>query len=864
MRPGLGRRLSALWGYRAKVPSLIIAISLATAAAISVTVAVVAKQWLKEDLHHHAGTVSQSLARTLLVHLARDDVWEAFEAVRAVVSVEPDLDVVVLDRERKVFVSSAPDRLPVGSVAAALSAPLRLAEGTSAQGPAVIDADSDGVPFTVASVPLVSADGERIGVLLMGFSQAAFAARYADAVSTVASISLGFAAVLLPLGWWLGHRLASPVARATDALYRLAEDAAAKSELGTAATPADALSSPPQPTGELQRLEHAVSELEQQLHEREQLRERFRALTELAAVGIGSADADGRMVYVNERAAAIIGLTAAQCLAEGWTRTLHPRDRDRVTSSWRAAAAAGASYHDEFCFQHPGGPELHVIAESSPLAEDHPRTGRVVTIVDVTALKEVEQHRLARAAAEQASKAKSEFLAHMSHELRTPLNAILGYAQLLQRDSTVGPQQRAALRTIHDSGEHLLGLIDELLDLARIEAGKAIMVPSAVNLPRLMAAITDIMRMKAEQKALDFRCDMPAGLPDAVMVDEKRLRQALLNLLGNAVKFTRRGAVTLQVSALERAPDRIALRFAVEDTGAGIAADEIERIFLAFEQAGSPTDRAAGTGLGLAISRQLVRLMGGELKVRSQLGSGSLFWFDLTLDIALALAQSEPVRKGNITGYLGPRRKVLIVDDVEANRAIVVDMLASLGFDTSEARDGHAAVALALSDLPDLVLMDSVMPGLDGLGATQRLRQSPATRDVPVIVMSASTSDADKQKALHTGANAFVAKPLFLDLLLQEIARLLDLTWIFAPTDPDEAVEPDADAPLVVPPQNEIEVLYRLAKVGNMRDIRERAAHVATLGAQYRPFAERLRRLADGCQSRAILQLVSQGRADMP
>jgi CheY-like chemotaxis protein/anti-sigma regulatory factor (Ser/Thr protein kinase) len=378
-----------------------------------------------------------------------------------------------------------------------------------------------------------------------------------------------------------------------------------------------------------------------------------------------------------------------------------------------------------------------------------------------------------------------------------------------------------------------------------------------------MTSIADIIRVKAEQKALDFKCDIPAGLPDAVMVDEKRLRQALLNLLGNAVKFTRRGAVTLQLSVLERDIEDIVVRFAVEDTGTGIAAGEIERIFLAFEQAGSPADQAAGTGLGLPISRQLVQLMGSELKVRSQLGSGSLFWFDLDLDIALALEPSVPVRQAGIAGYLGSRRKVLIVDDVEANRAIAVGMLASLGFETSEASDGNAAVAQALADPPDLVLMDSVMPGLDGLGATLRLRQAPRTRDVPVIVMSASTSHADKHKALDTGANAFLAKPLAFDLLLQEIARLLDLTWVLAPSDPHEPVEQDADAPLVVPPANEIEVLYRLAKVGNMRDIRERAAPVATLGAEYRPFAERLRRLADGCQSRAILQLVSQGRPDM-
>jgi len=841
---------------------LIIAISLATAVAISATIAVVAKHWLKEDLHLHASAVSQSLARSLLVHLTREDVWEAFEAVRAVVSVEPNVDAVVLNRDRQVFVSSDPARFSVGSAVTTLSAPLRQAESASSQGVVVTDATSDGKSFTVANVPLVSADGEAIGTLLTSFSQAAFAARYADTVSTVVLISMAFAAVLLPLGWWLGHRLASPVARATDALYRLAEDAAAKSGHDTPVPATNAESKALQPSGELERLEHAVRELELQLHEKEQLREHFRALTELAAVGIGSADAAGRITYVNERAAAIIGLSAEQCLGEGWTRTLHPRDRHRVVNGWRAAAAAGTLVREEFCFQHPDGREVHVIAESSPLAGDDPPAGRVATIVDVTVLKEIEQHKLARAAAEQANEAKSEFLAHMSHELRTPLNAILGYAQILQRDSVFEERQLSALRTIHHSGEHLLGLIDELLDLARIEAGKIVIAPTAVNLLHFMAVIAEIMCVKAEQKALDCNCDLPQDLPDAVMVDEKRLRQTLLNLLGNAVKFTRHGAVTLRVSPLARSADRVTLRFAVEDTGCGIAADALGRIFLAFEQAGSPADRAGGTGLGLAISRQLVRLMGGELQVHSQVGSGSLFWFDLDLGVVPARERPAPVRHESITGYAGPRRKLLIVDDVADNRAVAVGMLASLGFDTVEAEDGTAALEKALADPPDLVLIDSVMPGVDGLSAMQRLRQAPGTRHVPIVVMSASTSEADKQTALAIGADAFVAKPLAFDLLLQEIALLLDVRWTVAPVDPHAPVSHGADGPLVIPPPNELEVLFHLAKVGNMRDIRERAEHVATLGAEYRPFAERLRRLADGCQSRAILEMVSQGRAD--
>lgn len=277
------------WGYRAKVPLLIIAISLTTALAISVTIAVSARHWLKEDLHDHATAVSQSLARGLVVHIARDDVWEAFEAVRAVASVEGGAqrcDVVALDSSRRVFVSSEPSRFGIGAGVATLSEPLQQAAALtpSTSAAAVADTRSGRESFSVVNLPLVSADGEVIGALLMSYSHAVFAARYADTVSTVALISLGFAALLLPVGWWLGHRLASPVARATETLYRLAEDAAAKSTAYAAATSASTLPRA-QPGSELERLEHSVAQLQQQLREKEQLQQQFVAADRLAAIG---------------------------------------------------------------------------------------------------------------------------------------------------------------------------------------------------------------------------------------------------------------------------------------------------------------------------------------------------------------------------------------------------------------------------------------------------------------------------------------------------------------------------------------------------------------------------------------------------
>jgi two-component system NtrC family sensor kinase len=283
------RRVAGGWGYRIKVPLLIIAISLTTALAISVTIAVSARHWLKEDLRDHAAAVSQSLARGLVLHIARDDIWEAFEAVRAVASVESGAqrsDVVVLDRNHRVFVSSEPSRFAVGSSVSTLSEPLKQAAALTswAPGAMVADSQSGNQWFSVVNSPLVSGDGEAIGTLLMSYPHAVFAARYADTVSTVALISLTFAVVLLPLGWWLGHRLASPVARATDALHRLAHEAAMGSTAYRAGTTSPTpLASPP--GSELERLEHSVAELQLQLREKEQLQDQFVAADRLAAIG---------------------------------------------------------------------------------------------------------------------------------------------------------------------------------------------------------------------------------------------------------------------------------------------------------------------------------------------------------------------------------------------------------------------------------------------------------------------------------------------------------------------------------------------------------------------------------------------------
>ncbi|KAE8756041.1 response regulator [Paraburkholderia madseniana] len=468
---------------------------------------------------------------------------------------------------------------------------------------------------------------------------------------------------------------------------------------------------------------------------------------------------------------------------------------------------------------------------------------------------------VAKEHADAANQAKSDFLAHMSHELRTPLNGILGYAQILKRDKRLDQRQVDGVTVIQRSSEHLLAIINDILDMAKIEAGRAELNLSDISLDRFIYFIAETIRVKATEKGLAFACEMAPDLPAGVRVDEKRLRQVLLNLLSNAIKFTEEGSVCLRVGYLP--PAR--LRFEVQDTGIGIDEARLEAIFQPFEQVGDARHRVGGTGLGLAISRQLVRLMGGEFRVESRRGAGSAFSFELNVPVVAPQAVVVP-SEWAVSGYKGPRKTILVVDDVAANRAVAVDMLGQLGFDVVEAVNGFEALEKAKALRPALILMDVLMPGMDGLEATRRFREMPEFGDLPIVAVSAGASGSDAAKSLAAGANAFLSKPVDLSRLLSQVAALLNIEWsdevpqtqaAGAGRTAVRAADPSVGS-LIVPPPGEIEALHHLARLGDMRAIVQHATHLTELDERYRPFADHLCQLAKDYRSKAILSFVEQ------
>lgn len=476
----------------------------------------------------------------------------------------------------------------------------------------------------------------------------------------------------------------------------------------------------------------------------------------------------------------------------------------------------------------------------------------------------------ARVAAETANRAKSEFLANMSHELRTPLNAILGFAQLMTRDPSLTPEQQENLEIIGRSGEHLLGLINDVLELSKIEAGRVALQEESLDLHRLLDGLEEMFHLRATEKGLMLILDRAPDVPQYIRTDEGKLRQVLMNILGNAVKFTREGGVTLRVGCsdlsgrfnYEASPQekqkslrerRPRLLFEVEDTGPGIAPEELDAVFDPFKQTKSGQMSQEGTGLGMPISRQFVRLMGGDLTVRSELGVGTLFKFGVQIKLADAVDVPTSQPKQRVIGLEPDQRaadgdpyRLLVVEDREANRKLLVKLLEPMGFEMREAINGQQGIETWERWKPHLIWMDMRMPVMDGYEATQHIKATTQGQATVVVALTASAFERDRAMILSGGCDDFVRKPFREEEIFDMLTKHLDVRFVYdvqdaqpagAGAQPEDAVLPaDSLTPeaLMSLPADWVEDLHQAAIqldadviLGLLDQIREQNASLA-------------------------------------
>ncbi|MBD2450977.1 CHASE2 domain-containing protein [Nostoc sp. FACHB-152] len=483
----------------------------------------------------------------------------------------------------------------------------------------------------------------------------------------------------------------------------------------------------------------------------------------------------------------------------------------------------------------------------------------------------------AKQAADAANQAKSEFLANMSHELRTPLNGILGFAQVLERSPNLKEKDLEGVSIIFQCGTHLLMLINDILDLSKIEARKLELVETNVNLPKFLHSVTEICSIRADERGIKFQVLIDESLPVAIQVDEKRLRQVLINLLGNAIKFTDNGSVKFKVDVIEQELPQPTnettqithqkIRFQIEDTGIGMSPDQLEKIFLAFEQVGEAGRKSEGTGLGLAISQRIAALMGSQIQVQSRLGEGSLFWLDLTVPVPVSHDwQIETIASTHqkIVGLRGHVPQILIVDDDCNHCAILTSLLQGIGCRTLEASDGKHGLQLATEHQPDVIVLDLAMPNMDGFELMVHLQENPQTRSIPIIVSSANVFEENWQRSLQAGAKAFLPKPLQIDELLHalrsafEVAAkrsLLEVDWIYTQSQPQQVStqnQPVDNNELILPSGEILQQLYHLAMMGDIPTIEGIIKELMEQDNQLTPFATQLSKFTANFQTAKI------------
>ncbi|HSF82924.1 MAG TPA: PAS domain S-box protein [Anaerolineales bacterium] len=539
---------------------------------------------------------------------------------------------------------------------------------------------------------------------------------------------------------------------------------------------------------------HDISDRLRMEKEIRRQKEYFEALFVNNPVAVITVDLNGKVISWNPAAAKLFGYTQEEAVGAdiddlvAREEAIHAEARDYSQQANREGRVQAITQRNR-----KDGSLVDVELLALPVYVSGEKVGYIGIYYDISELQE------ARRQAEAANKAKSTFLANMSHELRTPLNAILGFTQLMDADPSLAPQQHENLGVINRSGEHLLELINSVLEMSKIEAGRVALQEKSFDLYLLLDTLEEMFRLQANAKELVLVFERKDSVPRYVHSDDGKLRQVLMNLIGNAIKFTQSGKVLVRVGAStpvgSQDPQQVKLHFEVQDTGPGIPSEELATIFEPFVQAKDAPQFHEGTGLGLSISRQFVRMLGGEICATSTVGQGSLFCFDMIVlpvdETEVTLAQM--VRQVRALEPGQPAYRLLVVEDRETNRQLLVKILQPLGFEVKEAANGHAAIEIWEDWKPHLIWLDMQMPHMDGYETCRRIRASQRGNDTVIIALTATAFEEDRYKTLSAGCDDFLRKPFRQEEIINALEKHLGVRFIYE----DEGAQPFVSRPLV-------------------------------------------------------------------